>query len=81
MARLIKIGKTDSKICASCEFWDGGTVFLKQKGYSNSPETMELSDEARTTYAVCLKKHSKKNGTNRACSNYKLHYSLNRYIE
>ena len=79
MARLIKIGKRESKICATCEFWEGGTGFVSSKGYVNSPETIELSDNARFTYALCLKKRAKKNGTN-SCSNYKIHYSLGRYL-
>lgn len=79
MARLIKIGKNESKICATCEFWERGTEFVKPKGYVNSPETMELSDNARLINAMCLKKHSKQSGT-RSCSNYKLHYSLERYL-
>lgn len=79
MARIIRIGKPESKICATCEFWEGGTDYLSPKGYTNSPETMELNDKARFNYALCLKNRSKKNGTSH-CSKYKLHYSLERYI-
>ena len=80
MARLIRIGKSDSKLCATCEYWEGGTVFLKSKGYSNSPETMELNDSARTSYERCIKKHSKKNGTS-SCGEHKYSYRLQRYIK
>lgn len=79
MSRLIKLGRHESKMCATCEFWEGGTGFLTPKGYANAPETMELSDLARFTHAMCIKKRSKHSGT-QSCSMYKLHYSLERYI-
>lgn len=55
MGRIIKLGKSNSKICATCEYWDGGTGFVTSKGYRNSPETMEVDNEAIKTLALCVK--------------------------
>ena len=44
MGRIIKLGKSNSKICATCEYWDGGTGFVTSKGYRNSPETMVVDN-------------------------------------
>ena len=79
MGRIIKLGKSNSKICATCEYWDGGTGFVTSKGYRNSPETMEVDNEALKTLALCVKKHARKNGIN-SCPNHKFHYSLERYL-
>ena len=70
MGRIIKLGKSNSKICATCEYWDGGTGFVTSKGYRNSPETMEVDNEAIKTLALCVKKHARKNGINAPITNF-----------
>lgn len=43
MGRIIKLGKSNSKICATCEYWDGGTGSLPQKDIEIRPKLWKLT--------------------------------------
>ena len=75
---LITIGKRESKICATCQYWQG-PEFVYSIGSASCPAKCEVSDEARFTYALCVKKHSKQPGT-RSCMNHTYHYRYSSYL-
>lgn len=79
MSKIITIGKWDAKICATCEFWEGTNQLHSAEVHSN-PNKMILADSAKTTYGICIKKHSQKSGT-QSCSSHAYSYRLQRYVK
>ena len=75
---LITIGKRDSKICATCQYWQGPDLVFNI-GSTSCPNRCEVSDEARFTNALCIKKRSQQSGT-RSCMSHEYHFKYSRYL-
>ena len=80
LLKYIAIGKPDAVMCATCQYWEGGTHFVKSRNYTLNPEFMEVDKEALKTYAVCVKKKRRTAGFTH-CSEHKYHYVFEKYLK
>lgn len=74
--RYITLGKPESKICVTCEYWEG--PHMQNRGSLNRPEEFVLDGEGHTS-ALCIKQHCKRRGSDH-CRKHQFRYDLMRYL-
>lgn len=76
--RNITIGKPDSKICATCEFWEGPKTLAKSRGHVNHPEDFSY-DSQHSMRATCIKRKRMCYGHDK-CIQHQFRYDLMKYL-
>lgn len=74
--RQIIIGSPNSRICATCQYWEGPNL-LSSAGSAANPNRMNFDNRACS--AVCIKKHSKTSASS-SCSEHEYNFQCQRYI-
>ena len=77
ITRPITMGKPESKICATCEFWEGSCC-IRHRGILNQPKEFWL-DNRITVRANCLKQH-RQCLPGYKCTQHQFRYDLIRYL-
>lgn len=74
---LITIGNMDSKICATCLYWNGPNV-INSAGYPSNPKKMDF-DIDKHAYGQCINKRSSR-PANSHCDKHEYNYQCQRYL-
>lgn len=74
--RYITMGKPESTICATCEYWEGPRI--QNRGLLHRPQEFILDGEDHIS-ALCMKQHCKRLGRYR-CREHQFRYDLLRYL-
>ena len=75
--RPLTMGKPESKICATCEYWEGPRC-VQSRGILNQPKEFML-DNRITVRANCLKQHRQCIPSYK-CAHHQFRYDLVRYL-